>query len=56
MSNLEREALGNIWRLCEQMSYAAQTGKVETLKAQYDTMKKLMARLDIVQQYIRKEA
>lgn len=52
MSNLQRETLGNISRLVDQMSYAAMCGHVETLKAQFITLQKYMARLEIVQEYI----
>ena len=48
MNDLKRETLGAIWRLLDQMSYAAEQGHVETLKAQFDTLKKQMARLDII--------
>lgn len=48
MNGIKREVLGTIWRLCEQMSYAAEQGHVETLKAQYDSLKKYMARLEMV--------
>lgn len=50
MNELEREALGAIWRLCDQMSYAAQAGYRDTLKAQFDTLKKHMAKLDLIEQ------
>lgn len=52
MNELKRETLGTIWRLCEQMAYAAENERTETLKAQFDTLKRLMARLDTIQQYI----
>lgn len=55
MSDLKRETLGDIARLCEQMSYTAMEGHVETVKAQFDTLKKQMARLDIIRQYITQE-
>lgn len=47
MTDMERDALGSIWRLCEQMSYAAQQGYVDTLRAQYDTLRKWMQRLEM---------
>ena len=50
MNEIEREALGAIWRLCDQMSYAAQAGYRDTLKAQFDTLKKHMAKLDLIEQ------
>lgn len=56
MSELQRETLGSIWRLCDQMVYAAEQGHVETLKAEFDTLKKHMARLDMIREYIGKEA
>lgn len=48
MDEIKREVLGTIWRLCEQMSYAAEQGHVETLKAQYNALTKYMARLEMV--------
>ena len=48
MNDIKREVLGTIWRLCEQMAYAAEQGHVETLKAQYDTLRKYMTRLEMV--------
>ena len=50
MGELQRETLGAIWRLCEQMAYTAEHGHVETLKAQYDALKKQMARLEIARE------
>ena len=52
MSDLQRETLGSIARLCDQMGYAAMNGHIETLKAQFDTLKKQMAKLDLVEQHI----
>lgn len=48
MSDLQRETLGNIARLAEQMAYTAMQGMIETLKVQFDTMKKQVARLEII--------
>ena len=56
MNDLKRDTLGSIARLAEQMSYTAMQGHVETLKAQADTMRRLMARLDMLAEYMRKEA
>ena len=56
MNELKRETLGDIWTLCDQMAYAAQTGKTETLRAQFATMLKLMARLDMIQEHIEQGA
>ena len=52
MSDLKRETLGDIARLCEQMAYTAMEGHIETVKAQFDMLKKQMAKLDMVQKYI----
>lgn len=52
MNGLERETLGQIWRLCEQMSYAAQSGYTDTLKAQFICLQKQMVRLDMIQEQI----
>lgn len=52
MSDLQRETLGSIARLAEQMAYTAMNGMTETLKVQYDTLKKQMAKLDLVEQHI----
>ena len=46
MSDSQREVLGDIWRLCEQMAYTAEHGHTATLKAQFDALKRQMARLD----------
>ena len=56
MNDLQRETLGSIARLVDQMGYAAMNGHLETLKAQFDTLKKQMARLDVIRDYIKKEA
>lgn len=50
MNEIERSTLGAIWRLCQQMEYTAEHGHTATLKAQFDTLKKHMARLDIIEQ------
>ena len=55
MVDLQRETLGNIWRLCEQMAYSAEHGLTETLRAEFDTLQRQMERLRIVEK-IRKEA
>ena len=55
MSELQRETLGSIARLAEQMSYCAMNGYTDTLKAQFLTLQKQMARLDMIE-LIRKEA
>lgn len=46
MSDTQRETLGNIARLTEQMSYTAMNGMVKTLAAQFNVLKKHMERLD----------
>ena len=56
MSELQRETLGSIARLAEQMAYTAMQGHGETLRAQYDTMTRLMARLDVIRGHIEREA
>lgn len=52
MSDIQRETLGSIWRLCEQMAYTAEHGHVATLRAQFDALKKQMARLEIASDYV----
>lgn len=52
MNDLRREVLGDIARLAEQMSFAAMNGHVETLKAQFLTMQKYIAKLDMIREYI----
>lgn len=56
MTSLERETLGSIWRLCEQMGYAAQQGYIDTLKAQFNNLQKQMAKLDTIKELLMKEA
>lgn len=56
MNEVMRETLGSVWRLCDQMSYAAENGMVATLRAEYDSLKRLMARLEVIQEHIGKEA
>ena len=50
MNDLQRETLGCISRLADQMSFAAMQGRVELLKAQFDTMKKHIARLQMIKE------
>lgn len=52
MSDLQRETLGNIARLAEQMSYAAMNGLTDTLKAQMGTLQRLIAKLEVSQRYV----
>lgn len=52
MNGLERETLGSIWRLCEQMAYAAEAGYIDTLKAQFQCLQKHMVKLDMIREYI----
>ena len=52
MNDLKRETLGAIARLAEQMSYAAMNGHAAVVKAQFDTMKRHVARLDVIETYI----
>ena len=52
MSELQRNTLGAIWRLCQQMEYTAEHGMTEVLKAQYNTLSKYMARLDMIKEVV----
>lgn len=52
MNDVTRDTLGSIWRLCEQMAYTAEHGYTVTLKAQFDTLRRMMAKLDTAQEYI----
>ena len=52
MTDMKRETLGAIARLTDQMHYAAMSGYTDTLKAQFDALKKQMAKLDMVREYI----
>ena len=56
MSDLQRETLGSIARLVDQMGYAAMNGHLETLKAQFLTLQKQMAKLDTIKELLMKEA
>ena len=56
MNDMQRETLGSIARLVDQMGYTAMQGHMETLKAQFDTLKKQMAKLEMIRQYIKKES
>lgn len=47
MNDLQRETLGCISRLADQMYFAAMQGHAEVVKAQFDTMKKYIARLQM---------
>lgn len=53
MNDLQRETLGCISRLADQMAFAAMEGRVELLKAQFDTLRKHMARLQMIEEVIR---
>lgn len=46
MNDSMRETLGGIWRLCEQMAYAAEHGHVSLLGAQYNALQRRMNQLD----------
>ena len=52
MTDLQRETLGSIARLVDQMCYTAMNGHLETLKAQFEALKKQMAKLEIVREYL----
>ena len=52
MNELERETLGQIWHLSEQMAYAAQSGYTDTLKAQYLCLQKQMKKLELIQEQV----
>ena len=56
MNEIKRETLGAIARLAEQMSYAAMNGHAAVVKAQFDTMKKHIARLETIENYVEREA
>ncbi len=56
MTDLQRETLGNIARLADQMSYAAMQGYTAMLKAQFESLARQMRRLEIIEEYIVKEA
>ena len=48
MSDMQRETLGAIARLADQMNYTAMNGRTELLKAQFLAMQKQMAKLDMI--------
>ena len=52
MNEIQRNTLGSIWRLCQQMEYAAENGHVATLRAQFLALSKLMARLDMLEKVV----
>ena len=52
MTDLQRETLGDIARLADQMAYTAMHGMTETLKVQFDTLKKQIKKLEVVRQHI----
>ena len=56
MNDIERNTLGSIARLAEQMSYSAMNAHTEMLKAQFLTLKKQMAKLDTIKELLMKEA
>ena len=56
MNEVKRETLGAIARLAEQMSYAAMNGHYAMLKAQFDTLRRQMAKLETIAEYLTKEA
>ena len=56
MSDVQRETMGAIARLAEQMSYTAMNGHYATLKAQFQTLQKQMAKLETIKEYMKKEA
>lgn len=53
MSELQRETLGSIARLAEQMAYAAMNGHSAMVQAQFETMRRYIARLQVTQDYIK---
>lgn len=56
MGDLQRETLGSIARIVDQMGYTAMNGHLETLKAQFEALTKQMAKLDMIKEYVKKEA
>lgn len=52
MSEMERTVLGNIWRICDQMAYAAEHGYTETLKVQFDALRQQMGKLEFIKEHI----
>ena len=56
MNDVQRETMGAIARLAEQMSYAAMNGHYAMLKAQFDTLRRQMAKLDTIKELMKKEA
>ena len=56
MNEVKRDTLGAIARLAEQMSYSAMNAHTELLKAQFEALKKQMAKLDMIKEYVKKEA
>ena len=52
MNEVKRDTLGAIARLAEQMAYTAMNAHTETLKAQFETLKKQMAKLEVIRQHI----
>ena len=49
MNELKRETLGRIWRLCEQMAYAAENGHVAILQAEFGLLQNSMSLLGIIE-------
>lgn len=49
MSDLQRETLGSIARLAEQMAYAAMQGHSAMVQAQFETMRRYVGKLQMVQ-------
>ena len=56
MNEAKRETLGAIARLCQQMEYTAMNDHYAMLKAQFDTLRRQMAKLDVIAEYLTKEA
>jgi hypothetical protein len=52
MNEIKRDTLGAIWRLLSQMEYAAENGYTDTLKAQFTTLMKQMARLEMIEKNV----
>lgn len=53
MSDLQRETLGSIARLAEQMAYAAMHGHSAMVQAQFETMRRYVGKLQMVQEHIK---
>ena len=53
MSDLQRETLGSIARLAEQMAYAAMQEHSAMVQAQFEIMRRYVGKLQMVQEHIK---